>query len=342
MTERSTSETGELTRRRFMQGSALTGVAAFLAACSSGTGASATPATSAAPANSPAPGASATSCRKRCGPDADRTTEFRELGRLHRPDDGPRPADGQLDTDETTTTCPSAHPRRVRGQVRRRGQLQERGDRRQRVRSWTRSEPQLEAGADTGWDLIVLTDWMAAKAGRGCRLGGRAHQANARPRPNVRDDLHGLPWDPDIQLPLPVAVRRDRRRLQQASPQARPHQARRPVRPGLRRKGHVARRDPATRSRSIHLMLQVQGKASDNAARGDDRRRRPGRPRLPQAVRGQRALPRASPATSTSRTSAAATPGPPSSGPATSPRPPATRRCLRLSRRRAPSSGPTT
>jgi spermidine/putrescine transport system substrate-binding protein len=23
--------------------------------------------------------------------------------------------------------------------------------------------PQLQAGADTGWDLIVLTDWMASK-----------------------------------------------------------------------------------------------------------------------------------------------------------------------------------
>ena len=60
MTDRLTPDRGELTRRRFLQGSALTGVAAFLAACSSNSGASASAAATAAPSTGVAPAASAT------------------------------------------------------------------------------------------------------------------------------------------------------------------------------------------------------------------------------------------------------------------------------------------
>jgi spermidine/putrescine transport system substrate-binding protein len=57
--------------------------------------------------------------------------------------------------------------------------------------------PQLEAGADPGWDLIVLTDWMAAKVVE----AGWAEEINQANVPdaaaNLRDELRGLPWDPE-------------------------------------------------------------------------------------------------------------------------------------------------
>src|SRR5688572_15963322 len=52
MNDRTTSTPGDLSRRRFLQGSAMVGVAAFLAACTPG-------GSSAAPGGSAAPGASA-------------------------------------------------------------------------------------------------------------------------------------------------------------------------------------------------------------------------------------------------------------------------------------------
>jgi spermidine/putrescine transport system substrate-binding protein len=55
--------------------------------------------------------------------------------------------------------------------------------------------PQLEAGVDTGWDLIVLTDWMAAKVVE-AGWTEEIDQANVPDAAaNLRDELKGLPWD---------------------------------------------------------------------------------------------------------------------------------------------------
>ena len=63
--------------------------------------------------------------------------------------------------------------------------------------------PQLQSGVATGWDLIVLTDWMAAKVVE----AGWAEQIDAAKTPtahaNVRDALKGLPWDPDFKYHFP-------------------------------------------------------------------------------------------------------------------------------------------
>jgi spermidine/putrescine transport system substrate-binding protein len=63
--------------------------------------------------------------------------------------------------------------------------------------------PQLESGVDTGWDLIVLTDWMAAKF----VTNGWAEAINPASIPtvlaNVRDELKGLPWDPEFAYHVP-------------------------------------------------------------------------------------------------------------------------------------------
>lgn len=55
--------------------------------------------------------------------------------------------------------------------------------------------PQLEGGQDTGWDIIVVTDWMAARV---IRLGW-AEQLNLGDMPNVTANLQdvykGVSWD---------------------------------------------------------------------------------------------------------------------------------------------------
>ena len=57
-------------------------------------------------------------------------------------------------------------------------------------------KPQLEAGQDTGWDLIVLTDWMAARL---IRLGW-VEQIDLGNMPNVAANLQdvykNVTWDP--------------------------------------------------------------------------------------------------------------------------------------------------
>jgi spermidine/putrescine transport system substrate-binding protein len=55
---------------------------------------------------------------------------------------------------------------------------------------------QLKAGLDTGWDLMVLTDWMAARL-IGLGWISRIHQENVpNCQANLRDALRNLPWDP--------------------------------------------------------------------------------------------------------------------------------------------------
>lgn len=61
----------------------------------------------------------------------------------------------------------------------------------------------LTSGLDTGWDLIVLTDYMAA------RLVRRSWVEEINPAnvptalENVRDELRGLEWDPDMKFHFP-------------------------------------------------------------------------------------------------------------------------------------------
>ncbi len=63
--------------------------------------------------------------------------------------------------------------------------------------------PLLGAGLDSGWDLIVLTDYMAARVVR----AGWIEEINAANTPtahaNVRDELKGLAWDPDMKMHFP-------------------------------------------------------------------------------------------------------------------------------------------
>jgi spermidine/putrescine transport system substrate-binding protein len=61
----------------------------------------------------------------------------------------------------------------------------------------------LTSGLETGWDLIILTDYMAARLVR----AGWVEAINPANVPtalaNVRDELRGLGWDPDMTYHFP-------------------------------------------------------------------------------------------------------------------------------------------
>ena len=59
-------------------------------------------------------------------------------------------------------------------------------------------QPNLQAGQPTGWDLITLTDWMAARL---IRLGWTERfDPSAMPNftANIKDTYKGVDWDPDL------------------------------------------------------------------------------------------------------------------------------------------------
>jgi spermidine/putrescine transport system substrate-binding protein len=64
-------------------------------------------------------------------------------------------------------------------------------------------QPALQAGQDTGWDIIVMTDWMAARL---IRLGW-VETIDTANTPNfvanLRDVYKGVDWDPDNNLRAP-------------------------------------------------------------------------------------------------------------------------------------------
>lgn len=64
-------------------------------------------------------------------------------------------------------------------------------------------QPPLQAGQDTGWDLVVLTDWMASRLIR-LRWVDTIDTANT-PNfvANLRDVYKGVEWDPDTNLRAP-------------------------------------------------------------------------------------------------------------------------------------------
>src|SRR5688500_190698 len=166
----------ELTRRRFLQGTALTGVAAFVAACgTSGTGSTA-PAASSDGGASPEPGASEAPAAE--SPSA-------ELNFANWP--------LYIDTDENDET----KHKTLEDFTAKYGTVvdyQEVINDNEEFFGTIR--PALEGGQDTGWDIVVLTDFMAARL---IRLGWTetfdlANMPNKEA--NLQDVYKGVDFDP--------------------------------------------------------------------------------------------------------------------------------------------------
>ena len=175
-------QTTLLDRRRFLQGSALAGFSVFLASCgTSGTGGSASPAGSASPGASTAgsPGGVAATASTELNwanwccyldVDANDATKWKTL------------EDFQAAFGTTVT-------------------YQEVIDENEGFVAGIAN--QLQNNQDTQWDIIVVTDWMAARL---IRLGW-VEEFNLDNMPNfvanVRDAYKGLDWDPDMKHHAP-------------------------------------------------------------------------------------------------------------------------------------------
>ena len=185
----------EITRRRFLAGSAMAGFAAFLAACTPQGTPAPTGGPSAGPTVLPTEGPPATT------PPITGPLNFANWDAYIDLTQVPG-ADGQMDTDDDEYDLPSPT-------------LDEFTTEYKVDVNYVNAEidgnetfmqtitQQLQSGVDTGWDLIVLTDWMAAKVIE----AGWAEQIDPSHIPtalaNVKDELKGKPYDADFKYHVP-------------------------------------------------------------------------------------------------------------------------------------------
>jgi len=179
----------ELTRRRFLQGTALAGVAAFLAACT-GSGESAAPSTSGGNANiptpPPAPSATASSAP---------TPKPSPTGPLHWAQ-WPAYIDLSGKAGDAGVYAPGSSPTIEQFKKKYAVEVDYEEKIEDNKTFYATIQPQLQSGAATGWDMITVTDWLAAKI----ISKGWAEKINQGDVPNctanIRDALKGQVWDP--------------------------------------------------------------------------------------------------------------------------------------------------
>lgn len=183
----------EITRRQFVAGSALAGFAAFLAACAP----SGPPATTVGPSSPP----SGTSGPPPTDGPMEGPLNFANWDAYIDLTTDPGP-DGVEGTEDDEYVLPSATLDDFKTQTGievnyANAEIEDNSTFMSTIR------PQLESGVDTGWDIIVLTDWMAAKV----VAAGWAEEINQANIPtvlaNVRDNYKGLAWDPDLKFHVP-------------------------------------------------------------------------------------------------------------------------------------------
>ncbi len=181
------SSRGGLTRRRFLQGSALAGFGAFLAACTGG-GSSQAPSAS-------APASSAPSSAPSIAPSATAAESPKVTGPLNFAN-----WDAYIDLNADGVTSPTIEEFKKQYAVDvnyANAKIEDNATFVATIR------PQLESNVDTGWDLIVITDWMAAKLTESKWLEqiDPAHVPDAVA--NMRDELKNRPWDPNQDFHYP-------------------------------------------------------------------------------------------------------------------------------------------
>jgi spermidine/putrescine transport system substrate-binding protein len=191
--------TAELTRRRFLQGSAAAGVAAFLAACTgTKTGSSASPST-AAPS---APGASASAAASASVEPSVAATPKVASGPLKFAN-WPAYIDLTGKAGDEGVYAPGSSPmlEQFKKQFNVDVDYEEKiGDNATFVET---IKPALVGGLATGWDLIILTDWMASKLVANNWLE-KIDQSNVpNCTANLRDALKNSSWDPNQDYHYP-------------------------------------------------------------------------------------------------------------------------------------------
>jgi len=177
-------------RRTMLKGSALAGFGAFLAACSGGATKTATP-SSVVSSQPPASTAASPSVE----PSASAVGEQVPTGPLKFAN-----WDAYIDVEDDGVTSPTLVEFEAEYDVKveyANAQIEDNESFMATIR------PQLETGVETGWDLIVLTDWMAAKVVEAAWVEEIDPANVATAVANVRDELRGLPWDPDMKYHFP-------------------------------------------------------------------------------------------------------------------------------------------
>ena len=181
MNENRAPDRHELTRRQFVQGTALAGFATFLAACGRA-GTSAAPSTAVAPSTAPSSAASVVpSASAAPTPKPTMSADLNLANWTY-----------YMDADEATGKFKTLEQFKAKyGTKVNYEEVIDDND--TFIGTIT---PQLQAGQDTGWDLIVVTDWMAARL---IRLGW-VEQMDLGNMPNVTTNLQdvykNVPWDP--------------------------------------------------------------------------------------------------------------------------------------------------
>jgi spermidine/putrescine transport system substrate-binding protein len=185
MADRNPSLNPDLSRRRFLQGSAMAGVATFLAACTgTKTGASAAP-TGAAPSTAPAsaPASVAPSPSVAATPKvASGPLKFANW-----------PA--YIDLGDKDSYTPGASPSLTAFEKKYGVKVDYEEKIGENAAFVETIKPALVGNLATGWDLVVLTDWMAAKI----VANGWAEKIDQTNVPNctanIRDALKNSSWD---------------------------------------------------------------------------------------------------------------------------------------------------
>ncbi len=177
-----------LTRRRFLQVTGTTGVAAFLAACGGGL-ATGTPAATTTPAPaSLAPGVTPS-------PTPQPTPSPTLGGTLHWAN-WPAYIDLTGAAADAGKYAPGSSPTIVNFQKQTGITVDYQEKIEDNAHFFATIQPQLVAGLSTGWDLIVMTDWMAAKLIAKSWIEKIDQSAVPNCVANLRDPLRNLVWDP--------------------------------------------------------------------------------------------------------------------------------------------------
>ena len=180
MSEKQVPHLPDLSRRQFVQGSAMAGFAVFLAACGK-SGTSAAPSTAASVAAPSVAASVAPSASAEPTPKPSTSAELNWANWTY-----------YLDFDPKTKKSPTLDQFKAKyGTTVNYEEIIDDND----LFVGT-IKPQLEAGQDTGWDLMCLTDWMAARL---IRLGW-VEQMDLGNMPNVvanlQDVYKNVSWDP--------------------------------------------------------------------------------------------------------------------------------------------------
>jgi spermidine/putrescine transport system substrate-binding protein len=190
MTDTRPPRSGQISRRRILQGGALAGFGAFLAACS-GSNSSAAPAGSGGasvavptpPPESASPSAAGSPTPK---PSPTGPLKFANW---------PAYIDLSGKAGELEEYSPGSSP--TIEQFKKKYGLAV--DYEEKIEDnktfYATIQPQLQGGAPTGWDLIVVTDWLAAKIiSKG--WAEKLDQSSIPNGKNLQDALRNQPWDP--------------------------------------------------------------------------------------------------------------------------------------------------